>query len=288
MIRMARMIATRAGAWAHAYLSAGRRAGCVVSVFRHGATVLLDAASDPALVAVQSPAVPLHPWAVEVSDPPALRVGTGCEAAGLTIGLSLHLRIDLEPARVERLPMAPWNTEDAQRARQRIPELRRLVEQAHGAVNRSLGDLKGELNLGASVEDWGTTLAARLIGRGGGSTPSGDDYVIGRLAVLHVLQAACPPAARQLRDFDAFLASCDITSRTPLGSAQMLAAAAEGGFAEPILRMMIALAKPLQPGIGDAAHVLSKQGASSGIATLWGIADGLAQAATFDSSGRKS
>jgi hypothetical protein len=285
---MARSVATRAGAWAHAYLSAEGRAGRVVSVFRHGASVLLDAASDPALVAVQSPAVPLHPWAVEVSDLPVLRVGTGCEAQGLTIRLSHELLMDLAPARVEPLLAPSWDRGDIQRARQRMPKLRQLIEQARGAVNRPLGHLKLELNLGPSVEDLGTVLVARLMGRGGGSTPSGDDYLIGRLAVLHVLQAACPPAARQLRDFDAFLASCDISSRTPLGSAQMLAAAAEGGFAEPILHLMTTLANPLQHRIDDAAHVLSKQGASSGIATLWGIADGLAQAAVFDGSDKNS
>lgn len=104
-------------------------------------------------------------------------------------------------------------------------------------------------------------LARWLIGRGPGLTPSGDDMLIGMLAVFH---AAGLPVAAFLPPADQLAALTTSVSCSYLNSARV------GEFATPVLRVMRCLQR------GRAAHRaiqrLLSLGHTSGADTLLGIA----------------
>src|SRR5205814_8181104 len=78
------------------------------------------------------------------------------------------------------------------------------------------------------------TLVKALVGLGGGLTPSGDDCLVGLLAVLHVtvslLSLCSPPVRRQF-------CQCVRLGTSQL-SAEFVRCALQGYFAEPVVRLM--------------------------------------------------
>lgn len=116
----------------------------------------------------------------------------------------------------------------------------------------------------------GTTLlrlVKGLVGLGEGLTPSGDDCLVGLLAVLHVtgyLPSLCSPAVREQFYRCARLGTSQL-------SGEFVCCALEGHFAEPVVRLMRALCTPA-PGVWQThAAALAAVGHSSGVDAMVGI-----------------
>ena len=114
------------------------------------------------------------------------------------------------------------------------------------------------------------TLVHDLVGLGEGLTPSGDDFLVGLLAVLHVtgwLPSICSPAVREQ------FCQCVRLGTSQL-SGEFLCCALEGHFAEPVTMLLRALCTPdTWAWQGDAA-TLAAVGHSSGVDAMVGIAFG--------------
>jgi Protein of unknown function (DUF2877) len=114
------------------------------------------------------------------------------------------------------------------------------------------------------------TLVQGLVGLGEGLTPSGDDCLVGLLAVLHVtgyLPSLCAPAVR-----------AQFCQYVRLGTSQLsgefVRCALQGHFAEPVVRLMRALCTP-DTGVWQThAAELAAVGHSSGVDAMVGIALG--------------
>jgi len=138
-----------------------------------------------------------------------------------------------------------------------------------GEVLRRAAVFQDELRSGSF--DAVLAAAAKLVGLGEGSTPAGDDYLVG---VLHALTAKDPavasshPLARALGG----LGEC----RTSAPSAAWLAAAARGE-ASPVWRTLLgALDAGDEVAVRTAARAVRSTGHTSGAFSLRGFLDTLA------------
>ncbi|MDD5264168.1 MAG: DUF2877 domain-containing protein [Candidatus Bipolaricaulis sp.] len=271
--------ATRIGGHACSYLAAGMREGRVASPFRHGLSLLFEEESAPTYISVQTPAAPLHPWAIEVpAMPPGIAVGAPAYADSEQIHF-LPLTMDHGPrttdaaihtlrAACHELRITPYTTREIQRAASNRAACHRLLDERRP---QSVEAFEGEVR--AVVAQWQTTgdllLLASLVGLGSGSTPSGDDVLVGILAGLTAL-SALSAAKRQLDALRQVLAG--VSLRTHPASWQMLAAAADGSFPEPLVDLVSALgdAEPGERLLAAATCVLAL-GATSGQSLLAGV-----------------
>ncbi len=114
------------------------------------------------------------------------------------------------------------------------------------------------------------TLVQGLVGLGEGLTPSGDDCLVGLLAVLHVtgyLPSLCSPPVRVQ------FCQCVHLGTSQL-SGEFVRCALEGHFAEPVVRLMRALCTPGTGVWQTHAATLASVGHSSGVDAMVGIALG--------------
>jgi hypothetical protein len=114
------------------------------------------------------------------------------------------------------------------------------------------------------------TLAQALVGLGEGLTPSGDDFLVGLLAVLH-LTGFLPCRADSA--VQARFCEC-IRLGTSQLSGEFLRCAFAGHFAEPLVRLMRALGAPPADAWPAHAATLATVGHSSGVDAMVGIALG--------------
>ena len=136
-----------------------------------------------------------------------------------------------------------------------------------GEVLRRAAAFQDALRLGSD----GAVLAAsaKLVGLGEGSTPAGDDYLVG---VLHALAPSDGEGAGQ-----SLLAALAVIGdgRTTAASAAWLAAAARGE-ASPVWRALLdALASGDEPEVRRAARAVRGTGHTSGAFSLRGFLDTL-------------
>lgn len=107
----------------------------------------------------------------------------------------------------------------------------------------------------------------RLVGRGVGLTPSGDDAIVGILAVLH----RCAPPTVAAGSLDALSASLPaVLDRTTAISAHFLRLALRGEFGERLVSVVDACCTPTGPD-ADAVDRLLSTGATSGADALAGV-----------------
>jgi hypothetical protein len=107
---------------------------------------------------------------------------------------------------------------------------------------------------------------ARLVGRGPGLTPEGDDVLAGAAIGLHALAAASGLAPARVRPLARSLCPADVRRRTGALSATLLELAVDGAAPEPVHRLL---------GAGDRKAALAdlrRLGASTGGAIAAGIA----------------
>ena len=114
------------------------------------------------------------------------------------------------------------------------------------------------------------TLVKALVGLGEGLTPSGDDFLVGLLAVLHVTGfLPCSAASTVSAQF----CQC-IRLGTSQLSGEFLRCAFEGHFAEPLVLLVRALCAPATDAWTAHAATLAAVGHSSGVDAMVGIALG--------------
>ena len=118
-------------------------------------------------------------------------------------------------------------------------------------------------------------LTHRMLGLGPGSTPAGDDFLVGLCAGLDA-RFGRNPQQQRVRDRIAATV-CANLSRTTALSAHQLRLAAAGHFNDDVLAARDALVSPaLRPRMLRALSRLLSVGASSGAATCQGLRAGLA------------
>jgi hypothetical protein len=114
------------------------------------------------------------------------------------------------------------------------------------------------------------TLVKALVGLGEGLTPSGDDCLVGLLAVLHVTGSLPYSTASPVH---AQFCQCVCLGTTQL-SGEFLRCAFEGHFAEPLVMLVPALWAPETDVWPAHAATLAAVGHSSGVDAMVGIALG--------------
>jgi len=263
--------ANRIGAHAFRYLIAKPRSGRVASAFRRGFSVLFHEESDPGFVSIQMQDVPLHPWAVASVLARHVRVGESAAAEADRIRFrESDVVIDISAAAVEELKIKPYTSEEGERVLSRLPILKELLEEER--AKRNSDPFRPEID--AILKHWKETgdseVLLDLVGLGTGSTPSGDDALVGMLAGFTAFERISDEAKTSLLDLRATLHSAE-NQGTSLPAAQMLATAANGSVFEPVLEVLSALVSEFDRDVRPATHSLASQGATSGLEMLAGI-----------------
>jgi hypothetical protein len=256
----------RVGPLAAGALTLGAR-GRVLTVHRRAVNLLLE---DGPLVALLPEGTPIHPWALAAPlDGSRLAPGDpfGVSDDPLEVGPFRFALKDAERVKL-RLRARPktWPAEAAREISEHLspspPDdpFDAILAPAL-ACFRAGGDARELLD---------------LVGLGEGLTPSGDDILVGVLAGLDAL-AEIPGGASMERSALCAALRPEHLARTNTLSAQMLAAASAGLYAEPVLWMAQAL--PAETAAVDrAAATLLSMGHRSGVDTLRGLAAALAWA----------
>jgi hypothetical protein len=140
------------------------------------------------------------------------------------------------------------------------------------AANERTGDLMPALERALAMRDGDGVLGcvAKLVGRGPGLTPSGDDALVGMLAVLHRLGATGPGPARLLGP-----AVAAHLHRTGDISAHYLSLAIAGHLGERLIALCDALARAESDDVAAAAAAVVATGATSGADALLGVVTGV-------------
>ena len=219
------------------------------SVFDRAINVLWH---DGRLVTFHGPAPLAAPFAVAVREMPP----RGAVTPAMRVAAS-----DLEWGRAESVPLE-------------IPrgalafKIDALPVPAPGSALSSGAGLRAVRALGRGLAERDALACAdaawRLIGLGEGLTPSGDDCVVGALALIHRLAPEWLAANEALRDR---LATAAMTRTTDVAR-DFLLEALEGRFAERVRDLVIASS---DEGATRAARELLGMGATSGADTLYGI-----------------
>jgi len=256
-------VAARIGGNARRFLSAAPRAGRVVSGFSSGVNLLFGEGSSRTLLALQGPALALHPWAIEVDLSAWPLTGTAVTSNSKTLRCIGFVEIDLTCAEVDALRIEPYAQHAVPCALDRLAGIRWTTE----PTNALFGPID------AVLDTWRTSGhiddLASLIGLGPGSTPAGDDVLVGILAGLAAVgQPSVGLTQGELRP----VLGERLKFETPLGSEQMLRAALEGSFPEPLVWFVSHLAFESAAGsLQDAAERLERLGATSGRAMAAGL-----------------
>ncbi len=227
---------------------------------------------DGTAVAIEAAGGAGLPNAVRVAALPRLDGQVGTIGAGMLQVGPWRARVgrwwDARP-RVPRLDRPPPAA--LRRNRAALPD----PDRAH-IVRYGLAGPVAALRAAAVTRDAGALGAVLddLIGRGPGSTPSGDDVVAGLLATLVTLGPADGPVAafaERLAD-----GSEDRSGRTTSLSATLLRCAADGAVAAAAGRVLSLLAAPCgRPAWPSAVTALASLGHTSGRDLLAGIAVGV-------------
>lgn len=287
-----RLLATRIGAHARRYLSEESRTGVVVSTFRHGFNALFGEDINSRFVAFQTQDVPLHPWAIELPDVvPDLEPLASCSAEAKSVRFKNGHIVSFASATVNKLGIQSWNRDEMACVLRN-----RLLVKASVDTSMLVADaprLEAEimtLLFRERLPDHETTLGG-LVGRGRGSTPAGDDALLGMLAAL-IAQAATSQHARlQLEALRNNLQCANLFKQTTLASAQMIRAGLEGSFPEPVCALVTDLkqANIMADVLQRTADRVLAMGATSGWFLLTGFmsAISLAQRAATESERRR-
>jgi len=211
--------------------------------------------------------VPLHPWAVELpGTPPFLQAKLACFANGKSIRFSNGLIASFASAVVHKLHIQPWDQEETLRALQNRSVVRARIK-ATMPANRSVR-LEADILMALvrrRLPDDAQTLV-EFIGRGSGSTPAGDDVVLGALAALTAQSTSSHQAQLKLAALRAELHTKNLFKQTTRASAQMLNAALQGSFPEPICAVVTNLKRehPLGCELQHSVDQVLSLGATSG------------------------
>jgi len=262
--------ATRIGGHAYPYLTARPRTGRVVSSFSGGINLLFE--NGEAFVPVQTMSVPLHPWAIEIPGEP-FHFAEGTPVSVQSGELSVEgTHIVLSTAQVEELSLPRFSAQGVAIARCNFPILAHFVEEAR---RTHLPD-PFQQQIDAIIARWHDTGDSRilldLIGLGAGSTPSGDDVLVGILAGMSLFEAVDPKSEEASSALRAVIRD-NVQGRTPLPSAQMLLTACDRSFPEPIFALIKSLTREgtSEHVFVEKAQLVAQLGHYSGLAILLGL-----------------
>ncbi len=262
--------ASRIGGSAFSYLTARPRTGKVVSSFSGGINILFE--GGEAFVPVQTKSVALHPWAIEIpGDPLRLPEGTSVSAKGGRLSLA-NTHILFSAARIEELSLPQFSAEEAVIAQRNLPVLVRFVEETR--KTHPPDPFQPEID--AIIDRWHETgdpaVLLDLMGLGAGSTPSGDDVLLGIIAGTSLFEHTDDQAREGLAQLRARVHET-AHIRTPLPSAQMLFAACDRSFPEPTLVLLesLTLSSASEESISETAKRVAQLGNYSGLSILTGL-----------------
>jgi hypothetical protein len=273
-----------------AALSAGGQAprghfnGAVHSVFRQACNIRLD---DGRMLALLAPHLGNVPHGVRLDAPAGFvfsrhlpvseRIGCRADVLRIASGFS----IDLGSART-------WQGElSSARVDLAVPEIARAWRAAWRSLRRGRASAEqtDAMMLTRAVDRQGVRLARaaralqaaeaanaldRMIGRGPGLTPSGDDLITGFLAGLFST-AADDRARRAFLEAFCLTVAAGAPSTSEI-SRPYLTHAAAGWFAEPL----VTLARQIGAGADRCAIAARRVGHTSGSASVFGLLLGLA------------
>lgn len=281
--------AARIGDHAANVLTSCRRGGTVVSSFRCGITARFGDGDGTALLAIQTAAVAFHPWAVEVEvvsspgrvstpiiEPEPAHSATR-RARAIPDRIVLHEKTrDVElrsaMAAITSLRIDAFDAAQAELARAVAPRLLEIIRRPIAEAEPACG----------SIDEPITPILARwrrlddpeilfdLVGLGCGATPSGDDVLVGLLASLTAWEQRSFQARSLLKRLRADLPAI-AAKQTALLSKQMLVAACERAFAEPLVQLIEASASPACPILEEAVRRITALGHTSGARLLQGF-----------------
>ena len=264
--------AKRIGGDVSRYLSEHTRTGTVISVFRNGFNVLFDKNFDPVFVSIQTGEVPLHSWAIATESASQVRADdlVIAESNRIRFGLS-DVIIDLSGATVAELRIRSWTREEAARGHRRMPLIDAFLQAER--QRRSADPFQPQIDM--ILERWIETENSRelldLLGLGSGSTPSGDDVLVGLLAGLTALGEVSGEVKANLESLRHALHE-DNSQRTTQPSAQMIQAAGAGCFPEPLCHLLSNLGVSCTDiQLRVAVENVLSLGASSGLSMLHGL-----------------
>jgi hypothetical protein len=188
--------AIRVGPDAWEWLTAADRSGRVGGRFRGGVNAVFG---SEALVSFQSPSIPIHPWAL-VADLAWEEVEEGAVVTVTRGELSVG-RFVLPLAEAEVVDLSfhpPANVVSLEELHERIALIEQLLAEAPDPFESEF-DRAFVRDRDRILVEWQETenpeVLLQLIGRGPGTTPAGDDTLIGLLAGLEVLAAVAPDRA---------------------------------------------------------------------------------------------
>jgi hypothetical protein len=183
-------LAIRVGADAWEWLTAADRSGRVGGCFRGGVNAVFG---SEALVCLQSPSIPIHPWAL-VAGLPWEEVAEGAPVTVSRGELSVG-RFVLPLGEVEAVDLAfhpPENLVSLEELQERIALIEQLLAETPDPFDSEFDHafVRDRDRILAEWQESGDPeVLLNLIGRGPGTTPAGDDTLIGLLAGLEVLAA---------------------------------------------------------------------------------------------------
>ena len=270
------ILARRIGRHAYEYLATCDGPGRVVSTFRFGVSLEFGQERNARVVVLQTPSVPLHPWAIEAEvlpRNPAPNDSVICTKRALSIR---HWRYGWNREAMRRLEIAPYTEDQCQTARSRLLILTEALEAAPEPSSSAALENAFREHLEVWKKSRKTEHLALLAGLGTGSTPAGDDFLVGILAAWSALWLANPQIRSQYEELWAVIDVIAAHGRTTKPSAQMLQAAADGAFPEPLfdLAHTLGAADATDDTLLQATARLLAQGATSGASMLQGLLAG--------------
>jgi hypothetical protein len=228
--------------------------------------------NHPPFVLQQTRAVPLHPWAIEIAGE-AFLVAEGtpvrAEAGELSVG---NTHVLLSGAQSEDLRLPRFSAEGVAIAQRNLPTLARLLNEARKMHPPDPFQQEIEAILARWHESRDPGILLDLIGLGAGSTPSGDDVLVGILAGISILEDGDFRSEECLTHLRTGIKDA-ARGRTPLPSAQMLLAACEQSFGEPILEFIeeITLSTTSEDSLLEKIRSVYQLGHHSGHSILLGL-----------------
>ena len=268
--------AGRIGRQAYEYLATCDRPGQVVGTFRSGVSLKFGQERNVRVVVLQTPDVPLHPWAIEVEVLPRNLAPDDPVTCGKGILFIRHWRYGWSREALRRLEIDPFTGDQCQTARSRLPILTEALEEAPGPPFPPPLDTAFQTYVSVWKKSGRAEHLAALAGLGTGSTPAGDDFLVGILAAWGALWVAVPQIRSQYEQLWAIVDTIASEGRTTKPSAQMLQAAADGAFPEPLfdLAHTLGATETTDSALSQATARLLAQGATSGASMLQGLLAG--------------
>jgi hypothetical protein len=266
--------AIRVGRDAWEWLSAAERVGRVGGCFRGGVNAVFG---SEALVPFQSPSVLIHPWAL-VADLPweELPEGAPVTVSGRELSVGRFVLPLAEAEVVDLTFHPPERLVSLKELHERVALIEQLLAETTDPFECEF-DRAFVRDRYRILAEWQATgnpkVLLDLIGRGPGTTPAGDDTLIGLLAGLEVLAAVSPVATQSSLRATSYTLRAQPHLETSLLSAQLLASAAAGCFPTTLLELQRALLDEEAPTarLVRAASDALATGQTTGKAALAGL-----------------